>query len=120
MSNKLKRYVMVRITERKYVADTCRSLPGTERQKALVDFRAGVEGALYVLRRVYGVDFLPVRGLILSSIWAHGRMMTYNFRLFFHYRRKIWISALYCSFIIAFQRFIRYFRLLGVTVLQYV
>lgn len=115
-----KHYFMVRITEKQYIADTCRSLLGTEHHKALGDFRAGVEGVPSVLRRVYGVDALPVRGLIRSRIWDHGKMMAYNFKSFFHYCRKNGVNAPSCSFIfIAFQRFIRYFRLNGVTDLKY-
>ena len=111
---------MVRITDKQYIADTYRSLLGTEHHKALGDFRAGVEGVPSVLRRVYGVDDLPVRGLIRSRIWDHGKMMAYNFRSFFQYCRKNGVSALSCSFIfIAFQRFIRYFRLNSVTDLKY-
>jgi len=115
-----KRYFMVRITEKQYIADTCRSLFGTERHRALADFRAGVEGVPSVLRRVYGIDKIPVRGLIRSRIWDHGKMMAYNFKSFFQYCRINGVSAPSCSFIsIAFQRFIRYFRLNGVTDLKF-
>ncbi|MGI6097774.1 MAG: transposase [Dethiobacteria bacterium] len=59
-----KKFNLVSFTEKKLIADTYRSLLGTERHKELGDFRAGVEGVPSVLRRVYRIDHLPVRGLI--------------------------------------------------------
>jgi hypothetical protein len=41
----------------------------TREYKAIADKRAGVEGLPSVLRRRYGIDCLPVRGLVRSKVW---------------------------------------------------
>jgi hypothetical protein len=107
-----KRCYSLVITEKKLVADRYRSLLGTPLHKALGDFRAGVEGVPSVLRRVYGIDDLPVRGLIRSRIWDHGKIMAYNFKSFFEYCRKNGLKALSCSFVFkVLNHFFRYRRI---------
>lgn len=59
-----KRFNTVTITDKKLIADRYRSLLGTARHQALADCGAGVEGVPPVLRRVYGVDDVPVRDLV--------------------------------------------------------
>lgn len=103
-----KRYYMVMVTDKKLIADRYRSLLGTPYHQALGDFRAGVEGVPSVLRRVYSVDDLPVRGLVRSRIWDYGKIMAYNFKSFFEYCRKNRLDALSCSFI--FKKPNRFFR----------
>ena len=84
-----KKFNAVTITEKKLIADRYRSLLGTAEHQALGDFRAGVEGVPSVLRRVYGIDDLPVRGLTRSRIWDHFKTIAYNFRSFYsYYKRK--------------------------------
>jgi len=115
-----KRSYMVKITDKQYIADYYRALLGTPLHQALGDFRAGVEGVPSVLRRVYGIDKVPVRGLTRSRIWDHGKVMAFNFRSFFEYCRKNGVSALSSSLVfILFKRFYRCFRLNGVTNFNY-
>ena len=80
-----KGFNVVRFTENKLITDYYRSFMGTERHQKLGDFRAGTEGVPSVLRRSYGIDELPVRGLIRARIWDHCKVMAYNFSSFFRY-----------------------------------
>jgi len=73
---------MVRITDKQYIADHYRALLGTPLHQALNDFRAGVKGMPSVLRRVCGIEKVPVRGLTLSKICDHGMIMAFNFSTF--------------------------------------
>jgi len=41
----------------------------TTEYKEIADKRAGIEGIPSVLRRRYGIDYLPVRGLVRSKVW---------------------------------------------------
>ena len=84
-----KKFNAVTITEKKLIADRYRSLLGTAEHQALGDFRAGVEGVPSVLRRVYGIDDLPVRGLTRSRIWDHFKTIAYNFRSFYSYYKRM-------------------------------
>lgn len=111
---------MVKITDKQYIADHYRALLGTPIHRALGNFRAGVEGVPSVLRRVYGVDKVPVRGLIRSRVWDHGNIMAFNFRSFFEYCRKNGVSALPSSLVFnLFKLFYRCFRLNSVTNFSY-
>lgn len=87
------KFNLVNFTEKKLVADTCRSLMGTTRHRKLGDFRAGTEGVPSVMRRVYRIDELPVRGQISASIWNHCKVMAYNFRSFYAYFKRIGANA---------------------------
>ncbi len=60
---------MGKITD-KCAADHYRALLGTPLHQALGDFRAGVEAVPYALRRVCGVDKLPVKGFKHSRVWV--------------------------------------------------
>jgi hypothetical protein len=84
-----KKFNAVTITEKKLIADRYRSLLGTAEHQALGDFRAGVEGVPSVLRRVYGIDDLPVRGLNRSRIWDHFKTIAYNFKSFYSYYKRM-------------------------------
>ena len=84
-----KKFNAVTITEKKLIADRYRSLLGTAEHQALGDFRAGVEGVPSVLRRVYGIDDLPVRGLTRSRIWDHFKTIAYNFKSFYSYYKRM-------------------------------
>lgn len=83
-----KKYNTVIITDKKLVADHYRSLLGTEEHQLLADFRAGAEGIPSVLRRVYGFDNIPVRGLKRSRIWCHFKLMAHNFKSFYSYFKR--------------------------------
>jgi hypothetical protein len=96
-----KRFNTVTITDKKLIADRYRSLLGTDRHKALADFRAGVEGVPSVLRRVYRIDDLPVRGLVRTRIWDHLKVIAYNFKSYYSYCKRTGASPL------SFQHFFR-------------
>lgn len=78
----------ITITEKKLSADIYRTRHGTPEHQALADFRAGVEGVPSVLRRVYRVDELPVRGLIRARMWDGFKVMAYNFRSYYSYLKR--------------------------------
>jgi hypothetical protein len=91
-------------------ADRYCIMPGTPYRQALGDCRAGVDGALSFLCRVYGVDNRPVRGLVRSTIWDYGKMTAYKIKLFFKCRRKNGSNTLSCFFIFnTINCFILYF-----------
>ena len=90
-----KRFNAVTITDKKMIADRYRSLLGTARHQALADFRAGVEGVPSVLRRVYRIDDLPVRGLVRTRIWDHLKVIAYNFKSYYSYCKRCGASPLY-------------------------
>lgn len=46
----------------------------------IADKRAGVEGIPSVLRRKYGVDHLPVKGLVRSKLWFGLKISAINFK----------------------------------------
>lgn len=83
-----KKFNSVIIADKKLVADHYRSLLGTEEHQMLADFRAGAEGIPSVLRRVYGFDDIPVRGLKRSRIWSHFKLMAHNFKSFYSYFKR--------------------------------
>jgi len=93
-----KKFNAVTFTDRKLIADQYRSLLGTAEHQALGDFRAGVEGVPSVLRRVYDIDDLPVRGLIRTRIWDHFKTMAYNFKSFYRYFKRSGASPLSLSY----------------------
>ncbi len=83
-----KKFNTVIITDKKLGVDHYKSLLGTEEHQILVDFRAGAEGIPSVLRRVYGLDNIPVRGLKRSRIWGHFKLMVHNFKSFYSYFKR--------------------------------
>ena len=89
-----KRFNAVTITDKKMIADRYRSLLGTARHQALADFRAGVEGVPSVLRRVYRIDDLPVRGLVRTRIWDNLKVIAYNFKSYYSYCKRCGASPL--------------------------
>lgn len=102
-----KRFNAVTITDKKLIADRYRSLLGTARHQALADFRAGVEGVPSVLRRVYHIDDLPVRGLVRTRVWDHLKVIAYNFKSYYSYCKRCGASPL--SFLNFFRPPSRYF-----------
>ena len=102
-----KMFNAVAITDTKMIADRYRSLLGTVRHQALADFRAGVEGVPSVLRRVYRIDDLPVRGLVRTRIWDHLKVIAYNFKSFYSYCKRCGASPL--SFLYFFSTASRHF-----------
>ena len=89
-----KKFNTVIITDKKLVADHYRSLLGTEEHRMLADFRAGAEGVPSVLRRVYGFDDIPVRGLKRSRTWSHFKLMAHNFKSFYSYFKRTGLNPL--------------------------
>ena len=111
---------MVKINNKQHIAYHYLALLDRPLHQAFGDFPNGVEGLPSVLRQVYGIDKVLVRGLTRSRIWDHGKVMAFNFRSFFEYCRKNGVSALSSSLVfILFKRFYRCFRLNGVTNFNY-
>lgn len=52
----------------------------TTEYQDIANKRAGVEGIPSVLRRKYGVDHLPVRGLVRSKLWFGLKIAAINFK----------------------------------------
>ena len=83
-----KKFNKVTFTKKNLQADICRAKMGGALYQELAAFRAGVEGVPSVMRRKYGIDHIPVRGLIRSRIWVNCKFMAYNFMSFFGYCRR--------------------------------
>lgn len=88
------RYNQIQFTRKKYITDLSRCEIGTEEHIRLSRFRAGVEGVPSVLRRMYNIDRIPVRGLNRSRIWVDAKIMAYNFRAFYAYCRRAGLQLL--------------------------
>jgi hypothetical protein len=73
---------------------------GTPEHQALADFRGGVEGVPSVLRCMYSIDELPVRGLIRARIWDGLKDMAYNLRSYYSYLKRNRARALSFSYYI--------------------
>ncbi|MEQ6391364.1 transposase, partial [Bacillaceae bacterium S4-13-58] len=80
-----KKYNNVRFTGNKLQTDSVRSQFGTERHKELSNYRAGIEGIPSVLRRVFHIDHIPVRGFVRSKIWVNAKLMALNFKMFWNH-----------------------------------
>lgn len=93
------RYNQIKFTRKKYITDLSRCEIGTEEHIRLSRFRAGVEGVPSVLRRMYNIDRIPVRGLNRSRIWVDAKIMAYNFRAFYAYCRRSGLQLLADYFI---------------------
>lgn len=93
------RYNQIQFTRKKYITDLSRCEIGTEEHIRLSRFRAGVEGVPSVLRRMYNIDRIPVRGLNRSRIWVDAKIMAYNFRAFYAYCRRSGLQLLADYFI---------------------
>jgi len=83
-----KKFNLVIITEKQLIADYYRRLLGTKEHQLLADFRAGAEGIPSVLRRVYGFDAIPVKGLKRSQIWGHFKLLAHNFKSVYSYFKR--------------------------------
>src|SRR5699024_3946611 len=70
----------ISLSENKRRTDQTRSKFGTERDKNLSNFRAGVEGVPSVLKRTYRLDNLDVRGQVRSKIWIYASIIAKNFK----------------------------------------
>lgn len=77
-----KKYNNVRFTGNKLQTDIIRRQMGTERHKELSNYRAGIEGIPSILRRVFHIDHIPVRGHVRSKIWVNAKVMALNFKMF--------------------------------------
>lgn len=93
------RYNQIKFTRKKYITDLSRCEIGTEEHIRLSRFRAGVEGVPSVLRRMYNIDRIPVRGLNRSRTWVDAKIMAYNFRAFYAYCRRSGLQLLADYFI---------------------
>ncbi len=79
------KYYSIQFDEKRLKAANQRNLLSTEENKLYAKFRAGVEGVPSVLRRRYGIDRVPVRGLNRSRLLTNCKIMMYNFRSFLAY-----------------------------------
>lgn len=59
-----------------------RSQMGTERHRELSNYRAGIEGIPSILRRVFWINHIPVRGHALLKIRVNAKLMALNFKMF--------------------------------------
>lgn len=84
-----KKYNNVRFTGNKLQVDSVRSQFETARHKELSNYRAGIEGIPSVLRRVFHIDHIPVRGFVRSKIWVNAKVMALNFKMFWKYGLKV-------------------------------
>lgn len=50
----------------------------TEEMKAVGRHRNGVEGIMSVMRRKYGLDDIPVFGIVASALWVWTSLLSYN------------------------------------------
>jgi hypothetical protein len=70
---------------------------GTEEHNLLANFRAGVEGLPSVLRRVYRIDQIPIRGLVRSKIWITCKIMAHNVKQVARYTRLAFFAMMYVA-----------------------
>src|SRR5699024_479421 len=84
-----KKYNNIRFTGNKLQTDMVRSQMGTKRHKELSNYRAGIEGIPSILRRVFHIDHIPVRGHVRSKIWVHAKVMALNFKMFWKNALKV-------------------------------
>lgn len=97
----------LRFTEKKLQADKMRTIMRTEEHKVLANFRAGVEGLPSVLRRVYRIDQMPIRGLVRSKIWIACKIMAHNVKQVARYTRlTFFYSHIPCLIEKIFEKFI--------------
>jgi hypothetical protein len=71
---------VIHFSEKRYHNDQMRTRMGTEDYRKLANSRAGVEGIPSVLRRRYGVDEMPIRGLVRAKIWFGFKIAAMNFK----------------------------------------
>ncbi|MBS7531698.1 hypothetical protein IC619_014530 [Hazenella sp. IB182353] len=64
-----KELMRLRFTDKQRIAALTRAKLQSPQSRALACFRGGVEGIPSVLRRTWGVDRLPIRGLLRSKMW---------------------------------------------------
>ncbi|WP_412679862.1 transposase [Caldifermentibacillus hisashii] len=67
-------------SESKRKTGEIRSKIGSKRHKELSNYRAGIEGTPSVLKRVYQLEHLPVRGRVRSKIWVYASIIAQNFK----------------------------------------
>ena len=72
----------------------------TEEYKSYARKRNGVEGVPSVLRRRYGIDRMPVRGLVRSKMWMGFKIGAINIK-------RVITAALGASFANVFEHFIK-------------
>ncbi|MBT2214548.1 transposase [Virgibacillus dakarensis] len=77
---KQKKAYHISFSENKRRTDQTRSKIGTERHQELSNYRAGVEGVPSVLKRVYQLEHLPVRGRVRPKIWIYASIIAQNFK----------------------------------------
>ena len=66
---KQKKKYLFEVSETKYHRSKLMKEMETEKYKNIARKRAGVEGIPSILRRIYNIDHLPVRGLVRSKTW---------------------------------------------------
>jgi hypothetical protein len=68
VTRQTRRY-MLKVAQTQINTSKLKKRMGTVEYQQLAAKRAGIEGIPSVLRRKYSIDYLPVRGLVRSSVW---------------------------------------------------
>ena len=76
--NRQKKNSLLEVSETKLHRIKLIAQMGTKEYRELSNKRAGVEGIPSVLRRRYGIDKLPVRGLVRSKLWLGLKISAIN------------------------------------------
>src|SRR5699024_2396420 len=84
-----KKYNNIRFTGTEIQTDMVRRQMGTKRHKELSHYSAGIEGIPSILRRVFHIDHIPVRGHVRLKIWVHAKVMALNFKMFWKNALKV-------------------------------
>jgi len=69
VGTKQKKSVVVRITNKQVIRAQQAKKMDEEQYKMIINKRNGVEGLPSLLRRKYGVDHMPVRGIVRTRLW---------------------------------------------------
>ena len=83
-----KKQNVARFSEKRYRTDQLRVRMGTEEYRKLTNSRAGIEGLPSVLRRRYGVDYMPIRGYVRAKFWFGFKIAAMNFKSLLKGTRK--------------------------------
>lgn len=76
-------------TANKLRTDEVRAKHGSEKHTQLSNFRAGIEGVPSVLKRIYGLNHLPIRGRVRKKIWTFTAVIAQNFNRCWKYLKRV-------------------------------
>jgi len=75
-----KKSAVVKITGKQIIRAKQAKKMGDEKYKTIINKRNGVEGLPSLLRRMYNVDNMPIRGLVRAKIWFALKIAAINSR----------------------------------------